>query len=121
MPASRAREGILRRILSRLGVDGVAALILIALCGFGFLEISGYPARAAIWPHWMLVTLLVLSLALLIQALLRGPRPVEADVPGVAPDAGTPDAGTPDAGTPESSPDDRGQTSGNGTPRRDSR
>lgn len=61
----------MRRILARLGVDGVAALVLIGLAGLGFYEIAGYPERAAIWPRWMLYALLALSIVLLLQSLLR--------------------------------------------------
>lgn len=64
----------MRRTLARLGVDGIAALVLIALAGLGFAETAGYPERAAIWPRWMLYALLALSLVLLLQALLRPPK-----------------------------------------------
>lgn len=61
----------MRRTLARLGVDGIAALVLIALAGFGFYETATYPERAAIWPRWMLYALLALSVVLLLQSLLR--------------------------------------------------
>ncbi|WP_439578839.1 hypothetical protein [Elioraea sp.] len=63
----------MRRILARLGVDSVAALVLITLAGLGFAETAQYPERAAIWPRWMLYALLALSIVLLLQSLLRPP------------------------------------------------
>lgn len=68
----------MRRIFSRLGVDGVAALVLIVLAGLGFAETAQYPERAAIWPRWMLYALLILSVVLLLQSLLRPPSRREA-------------------------------------------
>ena len=74
----------MRSILARLGVDGVAAHVLIGLAGLGFYETAGYPERAAIWPRWMLHALLALSIVLLVQSLLR-PRPGPgAGAPGEA-------------------------------------
>lgn len=64
-------------MLRRLGRDGVAAIVLLILGVLGWIEVSGYPERASIWPKWMLGGLMVLSFVLLVQSLLvkRGGKP----------------------------------------------
>mgnify|MGYP004243351991 CR=1 FL=1 len=57
-------------MLSRLGRDGVAAIVLLILGALGWFEVSDYPPRAAIWPKWMLAGLIVLSLILLFQSIV---------------------------------------------------
>lgn len=57
------------RSLRRLGKDGASALILLAFCGFGFYQTTGYPAQAAQWPRWVFGALAVLSLCLLVSAI----------------------------------------------------
>lgn len=57
-------------MLRRLGRDGLAAIVLLALGGLGWIEVSDYPARASIWPKWMLGGLMLLSFILLVQSLL---------------------------------------------------
>ncbi len=54
----------------RLGRDGIAAIVLLILGALGWIEVSGYPPRAAIWPKWMLGGLMVLSLVLLVQSIM---------------------------------------------------
>ncbi len=56
-------------MLGRLGRDGVAAIVLLILGVLGWIEVSGYPTRAAIWPKWMLGGLIALSLILLFQSI----------------------------------------------------
>lgn len=70
--ADRFRQGRNRRnvMLSRLGRDGIAAIVLLILGVLGWVEVSGYPPRAAIWPKWMLGGLIVLSLILLFQSII---------------------------------------------------
>lgn len=57
-------------MLSWLGRDGIAAIVLLVLGVLGWIEVSDYPSRASIWPKWMLSGLIVLSLILLVQSIL---------------------------------------------------
>lgn len=57
-------------MLRRLGRDGIAAIVLLILGVLGWIEVSGYPPRAAIWPKWMLGGLMLLSLVLLVQSIM---------------------------------------------------
>lgn len=57
--------------MHRLGSDGIAAIVLIVLGVLGFLEVRNYPEQAGIWPKWMLGALIVLSLILLVQSIVR--------------------------------------------------
>lgn len=58
-------------MLSRLGRDGISAIVLLILGVLGWIEVSTYPADASIWPKWMLGGLMLLSLLLLVQSLLQ--------------------------------------------------
>ncbi|WP_366655474.1 hypothetical protein [Fodinicurvata sp. EGI_FJ10296] len=51
--------------------DIISALILLAISGYGVGESLTFPSRAAAWPLWMWGALLVSSLGLLVQAVLR--------------------------------------------------
>lgn len=51
--------------------DIISALILLAISGYGVGESLTFPSRAAAWPLWMWGALLVSSLGLLLQAVLR--------------------------------------------------
>lgn len=53
-----------------LGRDGIAAIVLLVLGVLGWVEVSDYPPRAAIWPKWMLAGLILLSLILLVQSII---------------------------------------------------
>ncbi|MFN4089119.1 MAG: hypothetical protein ACK4QW_08770 [Alphaproteobacteria bacterium] len=60
--------------MSRLGSDGIAAVVLIVLGILGFLEVRTYPEQAGVWPKWMLGALIALAVVLLVQSVLRGRR-----------------------------------------------
>jgi hypothetical protein len=63
----------MRALLRRLGRDGIAAIVLLAVAAAGAIEALSFPADAAAWPLWMWGALAVLSLLLLISALRRPP------------------------------------------------
>lgn len=62
-------------MLRRLGgVDGIAAIVLLALGVLGWIEVADYPERAGIWPRWMLTGMMLLSALLLVQAIVSARR-----------------------------------------------
>lgn len=61
--------------MPRLGSDAIAAVVLIILGVLGWIEASGYPEQAGVWPKWMLGALIALSVVLLVQSLLKGRKP----------------------------------------------
>lgn len=58
--------------MPRVGSDAIAAVILIVLGLLGWIEADSYPEQAGVWPKWMLGALIVLSVILLVQSLLKG-------------------------------------------------
>ena len=69
----------MRTVVGRLGRDGIAALVLLAIAALGIAEALTFPPRAAAWPLWMWGLLALLSLLLLIAALRREPGSTEPD------------------------------------------